>query len=62
MAKTLRRLYPNDWKTENLDTLLMHAKTRQMILDDAPWGEIETGWKPELEAFLKSRNLFLLYE
>ncbi|MDR1962190.1 MAG: DUF1343 domain-containing protein [Planctomycetaceae bacterium] len=62
LAQTLHKLYPGKWETKNLNTLLLHQKTLQMILDGSSLSEIETAWQSELEPFLKDREPFLLYE
>ncbi|MDR2704158.1 MAG: DUF1343 domain-containing protein [Planctomycetaceae bacterium] len=62
LATTLHKLYPDKWETKNLDTLLLHRQTRQMILEGKPISEIEAVWQPELNQFLEDRKPFLLYE
>jgi uncharacterized protein YbbC (DUF1343 family) len=62
LATVLHKLYPDQWETKNLDTLLLHRQTRQMILEGKPISEIEAVWQPELNLFLKDRKPFLLYQ
>ncbi|MDR0611494.1 MAG: DUF1343 domain-containing protein [Planctomycetaceae bacterium] len=61
LATALHKLYPDQWKTKNLDTLLLHRPTQQMILEGKPISEIEALWQPELNQFLENRKPFLLY-
>jgi hypothetical protein len=62
LAITLHKLYPDKWETKNLDTLLLHRQTRQMILEGNPISQIEAVWQPELNQFLEDRKPFLLYQ
>ncbi len=61
IATTLRKLYPDDWQTKNLNTLLLSDKVRDMIIDGKSAAEIEAEWMPEFERFLQRRALYLLY-
>jgi uncharacterized protein YbbC (DUF1343 family)/CubicO group peptidase (beta-lactamase class C family) len=62
LAITLHKLYPDKWETKNLDTLLLHRQTWQMILEGNPISQIEAVWQPELNQFLEDRKPFLLYQ
>ncbi|MDR3197458.1 MAG: DUF1343 domain-containing protein [Planctomycetaceae bacterium] len=61
LAKTLHKLYPDKWETKNLNTLLLHHQTLQMILEGDSISQIEAVWLPELNQFLEDRKPFLLY-
>jgi uncharacterized protein YbbC (DUF1343 family) len=61
IALTLYELYPDAWKTRNLNTLLLHDQTRQLLRNRAAAAEIEKSWQPELQEFLKRRENYLLY-
>ncbi len=62
IAVALRKLFPNDWKTENYNRLLANAETFEKIKrGDAP-EDIEKLWQSDLETFLKRRTPFLLYK
>lgn len=61
LIKTLRKLYPDDWKTDRLNTLLLHRKTLNMILENSELAPIQDAWQPELNRFLELRKMFLLY-
>jgi uncharacterized protein YbbC (DUF1343 family)/CubicO group peptidase (beta-lactamase class C family) len=61
IAAALRKLYPDDWKTDNYNRLLANQETFDRIKrGDAP-EDIEKGWQPVLNEFLKRRAQFLLY-
>ncbi|MDR2115463.1 MAG: DUF1343 domain-containing protein, partial [Planctomycetaceae bacterium] len=62
LAITLHKLYPDQWETRNMDALLFHQQTRQMILEGNSITEIESIWLPEQKQFLKNREPFLLYK
>ena len=51
LAATLRRLYPNDWQPEKLQTLLCSKATYQGILRGASPIEITAGWAEDLSAW-----------
>ncbi len=61
MARTLYRLYPNDFKPDKIKQLLLHPATLDAVKADKPLNEIRAGWKPELDKFQKRREKFLLY-
>ncbi len=61
LACELRRLYPDDWKVERYDTLLLHRATFEALKKGAPWQELEKGWLPELAKFKERRKQYLLY-
>lgn len=59
---TLRKLYPETWNVKNLNTLLLHDQSRQMILDGASVADIEATWTKEFDRFMQRRALYLLYQ
>ena len=61
MAKTLYRLYPNDFKLDKIKHLLLHQPTLDAIKADKPLSEIHAAWKTELDEFQKRRERFLIY-
>ncbi len=61
MAKTLYRLYPNDFKPDKIKHLLLHQPTLDAVKTDKPLGEIRAEWKTELDEFQKRREKFLIY-
>jgi uncharacterized protein YbbC (DUF1343 family) len=61
LATTLHELYPKQWETKNLNTLLLDEKTQRLILDNATATEIEAAWQKDLERFMKIREQVLIY-
>ena len=62
IAVALRKIYPNDWKTENYNRLLANTEVFEKIkLGDQP-EEIEKSWQKELENFKSRRAQYLLYK
>jgi len=61
IARALRRLYPDDWKTDHYDRLLGSRRTFEGVLADEPFKQIEAAWQADLQAFLKRRARHLLY-
>jgi uncharacterized protein YbbC (DUF1343 family)/CubicO group peptidase (beta-lactamase class C family) len=60
-AWSLRRLYPNDWQVDRLDTLLGHRATWEGVKRGASWRELEDAWQPELKRFQEVRSHYLIY-
>lgn len=60
MALVLRRLYPEDWQTENLDKLLVHPKSAAAIKAGRSLEEIKRLWTGR-DGFMARRKKFLLY-
>ncbi len=62
IAVALRKLYPNDWKVEKYNNLLVNSEIFEQIKrGDAP-EEIERAWQKTLDDFNKRRTAFLLYK
>ena len=61
IACTLRRLYPLEWHTRNMDRLLINKAVREAILDGGSRAEIEELYRPGLEEFRQRREKFLIY-
>lgn len=61
LAQALRQLYPSEWKTEKLNTLLCHPATEQAILNNLPHASIIAEWQQDLDAFADRRRKHLLY-
>ncbi len=61
IACTLRRLYPDDWKMERYDTLLINRTTFEGLKKGATWQELEKGWQADLTKFRERRKAYLLY-
>jgi uncharacterized protein YbbC (DUF1343 family) len=62
IARTVGRLYPNDFKADQTKHLLLHAPTLAAIKVNTPLDEIRAGWKTDVEEFLKRRERFLIYK
>jgi uncharacterized protein YbbC (DUF1343 family) len=58
---TLKKLYPRDWDTKNLNKLLASNRIRDAIEGDKPRSEIRGIWQEELRQFVDRRRNFLLY-
>ena len=59
---SLRKLFPDDWDTKNLNRLLCSEKVRDAVLAGSSVDAIEALWQDELTAFLERRQSVLLYE
>ena len=62
LAQSLRKLYPDQWRTEKLNTLLCHPFTEKAILDQRPYESIIAEWGKDLDSFRERRRNFLLYQ
>lgn len=62
IALAFRKLYPNDWKTDRLNRLVVNDRVFNFIMQNADAGEIEKAAQNDLEAFSKRRAQFLLYK
>lgn len=58
---TLKKLYPQDWDTKNLNKLLASNRIRDAIEGGKPRSEIPGIWQEELRQFVDRRRNFLLY-
>ncbi|MED5419459.1 MAG: hypothetical protein VYA27_12195, partial [Verrucomicrobiota bacterium] len=61
MAQALRQLYPTNWKTGKLNTLLCHPATEHAILNQLPHASIIAEWQQDLDTFADRRRKHLLY-
>ena len=61
IAAALRKLYPDDWQTKNLNRLLVHQPTLDGILAGKAVAELVAGWQPQLQAFEARRAKVLIY-
>ncbi len=62
MARTLRRLHPEQWDAAAYDRLLLNAATWQAVLDGRTTAEIMAVYREELEQFKQRRGKWLLYD
>ncbi len=61
IAKTVFRLYPNDFDPQKMRRLLLHPRTLDQVRADKPLGEIRAGWRIEGVEYAQWREKFLLY-
>jgi uncharacterized protein YbbC (DUF1343 family) len=61
IASALAKLYPREWESKNLITLLGHEPTVQAVLRGESLEAIEAGYAPELARFVEERKRYLLY-
>ena len=61
LAKTLHRLYPNQFPLDKIKHLLLHPPTLEAIRADKPLAEIRAAWQADLDEFQKRRAKYLLY-
>lgn len=62
IARQLRLLHPDQWKAGPYNTLLGNKQAHEAVLAGKLVEEIEAGWRPGLDEFLKRRARFLLYD
>ncbi|MEM9479665.1 MAG: DUF1343 domain-containing protein [Verrucomicrobiota bacterium] len=61
LARTLHRMYAEEWNETNLNKLLVHPNTKSAILAGKTLAEIKAGWKTDLDAFMARRATVLIY-
>jgi uncharacterized protein YbbC (DUF1343 family) len=61
IATTLRKLYPNDWKTDRYNVLLCHTPTLEGIRNGADWRTLVARWQSDLAEFRMVRDKYLIY-
>lgn len=61
IAVTLRRLYPTEWKTAGLMTLLGNARVFEAIVRGENVSRIVSQYEKDLAGFAQRRGFFLLY-
>jgi uncharacterized protein YbbC (DUF1343 family)/CubicO group peptidase (beta-lactamase class C family) len=62
VARQLRLLFPNDWQTKQYDRLLASRIVFDGVLAGMSVADMEKQYQPELDAFLKRRETFLIYK
>ena len=62
MARTLVRLYPQQWDVAAYDRLLLDAATWQAVSAGRTTAEIMAVYRDELEQFKERRRKWLLYD
>lgn len=61
IAAALHKLYPQDYKAEQIDTLLANRRVLEMLLSGTDPARIADDWRVSLEQFGARRKLVLLY-
>jgi uncharacterized protein YbbC (DUF1343 family)/CubicO group peptidase (beta-lactamase class C family) len=61
LAKSLYRLYPNDFNPGKMNRLLRHPSTLEEVKTDRPLEEIRASWQSGLADFEKVRAKYLIY-
>ncbi len=61
MAVILRRLYPESWQPEKLQTLLVNAQTQEALLAGATYADMSDGWAGVLQEFSERARAIWLY-
>jgi uncharacterized protein YbbC (DUF1343 family) len=62
IARQIKLLYGEDWETQAYDRLLSSQSTWDAVMAGKSVGEIEAGYRTELERFLVRRAAWLLYD
>jgi len=62
IAVALRRLYPQEWKVDDLTRLVANADTLERIKRGDEPSSIAASWQNDLEAFRRARSRVLLYK
>lgn len=61
IAETLHRIFPNDWKPERYNRLLVNKKAYEALMTGASAEKLVNSWHAELEKFAARRRPYLLY-
>ncbi|MGC2237717.1 MAG: exo-beta-N-acetylmuramidase NamZ domain-containing protein [Pyrinomonadaceae bacterium] len=62
IALALHRLFPNDWKMDKYNGLLVNSEIFEMVRRDETYANIENAWQNKLNEFKSRRAQFLLYK
>lgn len=62
IATALRKLYADTWQADKYLRLLVNGEVLEKVKNGNQATEIENGWQPSLNEFLKRRMNFLLYK
>ncbi|HEY0427610.1 MAG TPA: exo-beta-N-acetylmuramidase NamZ domain-containing protein [Pyrinomonadaceae bacterium] len=62
IALALRTLFPNDWKMDNYNRLLVNSEILEMVRRGETFRNIENAWQKKLDEFKTRRAQFLLYK
>jgi uncharacterized protein YbbC (DUF1343 family) len=62
IALALRKLFPDDWKMERYNGLLVNTEILEMVRRGETYQNIENAWLKKLDEFKSRRAQFLLYK
>jgi uncharacterized protein YbbC (DUF1343 family)/CubicO group peptidase (beta-lactamase class C family) len=62
IAKTLYRLYPDNFSLKKMTHLLLHDATLEALRQDKPLAEIHALWEKDLQEFRARREKFVIYK
>jgi uncharacterized protein YbbC (DUF1343 family)/CubicO group peptidase (beta-lactamase class C family) len=62
IALALRKLFPNDWKMDKYNGLLVNSEILELIKRGETYANIENAWQNKLNEFKSRRAQFLLYK
>lgn len=62
IAVALRRLFPNEWKSDRYLGLIVNRESFDRVVRSDDPAEIESGWKAQIDAFSRRRAQYLLYK
>ncbi len=61
IATVLHRLYPQEWKFDNIAGMFGTSSFQERLAASDSWQQLEDAWRPALERFLAIRAKYLLY-
>jgi uncharacterized protein YbbC (DUF1343 family) len=62
IARTLYRLYPQEFNPDKMKNLLLHGATLAAIKADQPLDEIRATWRMDRVDFEQRRERYLIYK
>lgn len=62
IALALREIYPNEWKVENYNRLLVNKNNYNEIINRTPFENMQKGFQSQISEFMLRRSKFLLYK
>jgi uncharacterized protein YbbC (DUF1343 family) len=61
LARSLREVYPDAWRTDKLDNIIGNSAVTEAILNKEPLTDIESLWLADLDLFRARRRKYFLY-
>ncbi|CAN5470356.1 hypothetical protein BH10ACI1_BH10ACI1_07590 [soil metagenome] len=62
IALALRKLFPNEWKTDNYNRLLANSETFEFVRRAESFEMLQMAWQKKIDEFIARRTPFLLYK